>query len=160
MTVDGDLVALDVVWPDVCVRGWVQRDPGPHRRVLRDLHYGLPARELRRVVVDVLHLHLDVDQFVALFGEIHHVKSDEALWSVSAHPLPVDALHHGELPVALPHPDERVVELFHHPKIGLGGVRRTQGHVLGEVSNDRARRVLLVGLVSYGIPVAPCHRGE
>uniref|UniRef100_A0A3B5BEP3 Secreted protein n=1 Tax=Stegastes partitus TaxID=144197 RepID=A0A3B5BEP3_9TELE len=111
------LMSLDVVHSNVLIHGKVQRDPRAHRCVLGDLQTRLFPGELGGVVVDVLDLHLDVDEFELLFGEADHVESDEAVQGVFADPLPVYPLSYGQLPVALPQTDERRVELFHHPEI-------------------------------------------
>uniref|UniRef100_A0AAQ5Y550 Uncharacterized protein n=1 Tax=Amphiprion ocellaris TaxID=80972 RepID=A0AAQ5Y550_AMPOC len=140
VAVDRDLVALDVVHSNVLIHGKVQRDPRTHRCVLGDLQTRLFPGELGGVVVDVLDLHLDVDEFELLFGEADHIESDEAVQGVFADPLPVYPLPDGQLPVALPQPDERRVELFHHPEIGPGASRgrRRGGDVLGQPHCDQS----------------------
>uniref|UniRef100_A0A3P8U7A0 Uncharacterized protein n=1 Tax=Amphiprion percula TaxID=161767 RepID=A0A3P8U7A0_AMPPE len=99
VAVDRDLVALDVVHSNVLIHGKVQRDPRTHRCVLGDLQTRLFPGELGGVVVDVLDLHLDVDEFELLFGEADHIESDEAVQGVFADPLPVYPLPDGQLPV-------------------------------------------------------------
>uniref|UniRef100_A0A8C5HZE4 Uncharacterized protein n=1 Tax=Gouania willdenowi TaxID=441366 RepID=A0A8C5HZE4_GOUWI len=125
-----NLIALDVVHPHVLVHGEVQRDARPHRGVLGDLQTRLFPGELGGVVVNVLDLHLHVDELELLFGEADHVKGDEALQGVFTDALPVNPLPDAQLPVALPQTDEGRVELFHHPEIAPGAARRRQD-VLG-----------------------------
>uniref|UniRef100_A0A3P9BVD7 Uncharacterized protein n=1 Tax=Maylandia zebra TaxID=106582 RepID=A0A3P9BVD7_9CICH len=130
VAVNRDLVALDVICPNILIHGKVQGDPGAHRCVLGDLQTRLFPGKLGRVVVDVLDLHLNVNELELLFGEADHVESDEAVQGVFADPFSVYPLSDGQLPVALSQTDERRVELFHHPET-VPGRRGRGGSVLG-----------------------------
>uniref|UniRef100_A0A4W3GBB8 Uncharacterized protein n=1 Tax=Callorhinchus milii TaxID=7868 RepID=A0A4W3GBB8_CALMI len=148
--VGGERVVVERIVPHVRIHGAVQGEPGTHRGALVDLHRDDRPGEAGRVVVDVQHLHLDLDQLQVLGGQSDHVEGDGAGGGVGfAQPLPVDALGDADPPVLLPHREQRGVQALHHPK-ALGGRVQLVGQGLRQRPEHRAHRLLLVHPVLHG----------
>uniref|UniRef100_A0A452I3S6 Uncharacterized protein n=1 Tax=Gopherus agassizii TaxID=38772 RepID=A0A452I3S6_9SAUR len=155
-----ELEALDGVGAHVRVQGDLQRQAGAGRGALGHLERDVRLGEARRVVVDVPHLQLHVHQPVLLLPEAHHVESQDALEGLAAQPLPVDPfLADAQLPVALPHLDQRAVaELLHQPETAEGSVPRARLQIVPQHPNDCTGGVFLVRVVPDHLSQASCNQ--
>uniref|UniRef100_A0A8I3PRH4 Uncharacterized protein n=2 Tax=Canis lupus familiaris TaxID=9615 RepID=A0A8I3PRH4_CANLF len=147
--VGGERVGVQGVVAHVRVRGAVQRDARPHGRALRDLDGDDGPRELRGVVVDVQHLHLDVEQLQVLGGERDHVELDAAVEVPRAQLLAVDGRAHADLARVLVHPQQRRAAPLHGPEAHgrAGQPPQRLGRVLRQPRDHRAHPLLLVDAV-------------
>ena len=117
-----------------------------HGRTLEHLHRDLGPGEARRVVVDVPHLHLHVHQQELFLREADHVEDQHALRGLAAQRLAVQAgVPDGQLPVALAHPEQRAVELFHQLKLTWHLALRIKLDVIRQNTDAGARGVFLTG---------------
>uniref|UniRef100_A0A803TI12 Uncharacterized protein n=1 Tax=Anolis carolinensis TaxID=28377 RepID=A0A803TI12_ANOCA len=150
----GEGIGVEGVVSHVGVEGAVQRDAGAHSGALGDLQRDQRAGELRRVVVDVQHLDLDVEELEVLGREGDDVELDGAVEVLLAELLAVHLGAHGDLAVVLAHGQQRRAAPLHGSEADrrrVGQAVEHVGHVLREPGDHRAHPLLLVDAVLEGL---------
>uniref|UniRef100_A0A8B9B882 Uncharacterized protein n=1 Tax=Anser brachyrhynchus TaxID=132585 RepID=A0A8B9B882_9AVES len=113
--------------------------PGAGRSQLVDFQLDAVSQEARRVVVNVLDGHFDVENVQRVLH--HHLETDGAGRRLAAQLLPVQPLAHVQVPV-LP-ADGEVVLLRADPQLACRQLGRAQPHVPRQRPHQRAPAQLL-----------------